>query len=53
MNHNQEVAIKSPCSLGVTLPSMISEDDDYPPSKRCTPGCVINNMILPAWVRKA
>jgi hypothetical protein len=53
MNHKQEVVINNNCSMGVILQTINNEDDDRPPSSRRTLGCAFNNMILPAWIRKA
>ena len=39
--------------MGVTLQTILNEDDDLPPSSRRTLGCAFINEILPAWVRKA
>lgn len=53
MDHNQVEVITGDCSMGVELQTLMSEDDDHPPSSRCTRGCALNNVILAAVIRKA
>ena len=53
INQIHEAIINNDCSLEIGAQTMISEDDDHPPSSRRTQWCAINNLIVHAWFRKA
>jgi len=53
MNQIHEVFINGDCPVDITLQTIISEDDERPPSTQRTLRCAINNLILPEWFRKA